>query len=249
MKHPLVASALIFAGLLSHPLAAVAGAAEGKAVFGNQCASCHTIVVGKNGFGPSLAEVFGRSSGGLADYHYSTAMASAGLTWNETTLDQFLTSSTTEVPGTLMQVSIADAKTRADVIAYLKTLGAAPAATETTQSTSMTPLGTGPTGEELLGAANDREGWLYSSKNYMGQRYAASNQITGANAAHLRPVCLYRSTSVGATQSNPLVYRARCTSRSMRPLSPLMPQHASSAGSTPGNSRTAYCRRRIAGLR
>ena len=90
MKHLLVASTLIFAGLLSHPLAAVAGAAEGKAVFGNQCASCHTTVVGKNGFGPSLAEVFGRSSGGLGDYHYSTAMASAGLTWNETTLDQFL---------------------------------------------------------------------------------------------------------------------------------------------------------------
>jgi alcohol dehydrogenase (cytochrome c) len=206
MKHLLVASTLIFAGLLSHPLAAVAGAVEGKAVFGNQCASCHTTVVGKNGFGPSLAEVFGRSSGGLADYHYSTAMASAGLTWNETTLDQFLTSSTTKVPGTLMQVSIADAKARADVIAYLKTLGAAPAVTETTQPKSMTPLGTGPTGEELLGAANDREGWLYSSKDYMGQRYAVSNQITAANAAHLRPVCLYRSTSVGATQSNPLVY-------------------------------------------
>ena len=73
-----------------------------------------------------------------------------------------------------MQVSIADAKTRADVIAYLKTLGAAPAVTEATQSKSMTPLGTGPTGAELLGAANDREGWLYASKDYMGQRYAAS---------------------------------------------------------------------------
>ena len=88
--------------------------------------SCHTTVVGKNGFGPSLAEVFGRSSGGLADYHYSTAMASAGLTWNQTTLDEFLTSSTTMFPGTLMQASIADSKTRADVIPYLETLGARP---------------------------------------------------------------------------------------------------------------------------
>jgi cytochrome c2 len=78
MKQLLVASTLISAGLLCHPLAAVAGPTEGKTVFDNQCSNCHTTVVGKNGFGPSLAEVIGRSSGGLADYHYSTAMATPG---------------------------------------------------------------------------------------------------------------------------------------------------------------------------
>src|SRR5580658_4373690 len=150
MKHLLIASTVISAGLLSHPLTAVAGATEGKTVFDNQCSNCHTTVVGKNGFGPSLAEVIGRSSGGLADYHYSTAMANAGFTWDRTTLDEFLTSSTTKVPGTLMAVSIADAKTRADVIAYLETLGVAPAVSPTTQTASTTPLGRGPTGEELL---------------------------------------------------------------------------------------------------
>jgi alcohol dehydrogenase (cytochrome c) len=207
MNFVLRASTLAFVGLLTHAATAVGGATEGKAVFDNQCSNCHTTVIGKNGFGPSLAEVIGRSSGGLADYHYSTAMANAGLIWNETTLDQFLASSTAKVPGTLMAVSIADATARADVIAYLKTLGVAPAVSASTQATSAAPLGNGPTGTELLRAANDREGWLYSSKDYTGQRYVASNQITAANAARLRPVCIYRSTNVGATQSTPLVYR------------------------------------------
>jgi alcohol dehydrogenase (cytochrome c) len=190
-----------------HCEAALAGAIEGKTAFENQCSNCHTTVVGKNGFGPSLAELIGRPSGGLADYHYSTAMANAGLIWNETTLDQFLASSTAKVPGTLMVVSITDPTMRSDVISYLKTLGSAPTATEASQGGSTTPLGSGPTAQELLGSATDREGWLYASKDYMGQRYVAAAQITVANAAHLRPVCIYRSTSVVATQANPLVYR------------------------------------------
>jgi cytochrome c len=109
MKYVPLASILLSLGLLSHAKPAAAGAAEGKSLFDSQCSDCHTTVVGKNGFGPSLAEVIGRPSGGLADSHYSTAMANAGLTWNETTLDQFLASSTAKVPGTLMPVSIADA--------------------------------------------------------------------------------------------------------------------------------------------
>ena len=207
MKYAPLVPMLLALGLLSHSEPAPAGAAEGKSLFDSQCSNCHTTVVGKNGFGPSLAEVIGRPSGGLADYHYSTAMANAGLIWNETNLDQFLASSTTKVPGTLMPVSIADATTRADIIAYLKTLGVAAVESSSAQARSTTPLPSGPTGEELLGAAADREDWLYASKDYTGQRYVASKQITAANAAQLRPVCIYRSTSVGATQANPLVYR------------------------------------------
>src|ERR1700716_2048366 len=55
-------------------------AAAGKTVFANQCASCHTVEVGKNGFGPSLAGVLGRKAGSLAGFTYSPAMAQARLT-------------------------------------------------------------------------------------------------------------------------------------------------------------------------
>ena len=79
-------------------------AVAGKTVFENQCANCHTTVIGKDGFGPSLAGVLGRRSGSLAGYKYSTAMANAGLTWDGPTLESFLTSSTARVPGTPMAV-------------------------------------------------------------------------------------------------------------------------------------------------
>jgi cytochrome c2 len=36
--------------------------AEGQKLFDTQCASCHTVKPGANGFGPSLAGVVGTSS-------------------------------------------------------------------------------------------------------------------------------------------------------------------------------------------
>jgi alcohol dehydrogenase (cytochrome c) len=185
-------------------------AAAGRTVFENQCSNCHATVVGRIGFGPSLSGVLGRRSGGLPGYTYSSAMANAGIIWDAATLDDFLTSSTIKVPGTLMAVSITDAAARANVIAYLSTLGVAPAAAAAASAgaqSAKTPLGTGPTGDELRNAAADRQSWLYASKDYEGQRYVASKQITVQNAARLHPVCIYRSTNTGATQSNPLVYQ------------------------------------------
>ena len=70
MKYVLLFWTLLSLGLLSHVEPAAAGAAEGKSLFDSQCSNCHTTVVGENGFGPSLAEVIGRPSGGLADYHF-----------------------------------------------------------------------------------------------------------------------------------------------------------------------------------
>lgn len=176
----------------------------GKTVFANQCSNCHTVVAAQNGVGPSLAAVMGRHSGGLPGYKYSAAMSGAGLTWDAATLEDFLTSPTAKVPGTLMADAITDANARANVIAYLATLGIAPASAGV--AATPTPLSHGPTQEELLSAADDSHNWLYASKDYSGQRYVSLRQITVANAARLRPVCIYRSDNFAATQSNPLVY-------------------------------------------
>jgi cytochrome c2 len=181
--------------------------AAGQVAFENQCSICHTTVAGKNGFGPSLAKVFGRRSGELTDYKYSAAMANSGLVWDAPTLDAFLASSTAKVPGSAMSVSITDSVERANVIAYLTTLGTAGSATSSAAPPTMTPLGHGPTDNELLRAADDRRNWLYASKSYEGQRYVASAQITTANAARLRPVCIFRSDNVVSMQSTPLVYQ------------------------------------------
>jgi alcohol dehydrogenase (cytochrome c) len=190
---------------------AAGDAVAGKTAFDNQCAACHTSVVGKNGFGPSLAGVVGRKSGTLAGYAYTPAMTHANLTWDAATLDQFLTSSTAKVPGTSMPVEIADEKTRADTIAYLATLaggGPSAAASAAAPPKAPTPLPIGPTSDELLHAATDTQSWLYASKDYAGQRYVALDQITAANANQLRAACIYRSNTTGSLQANPLVYKA-----------------------------------------
>ena len=181
--------------------------AAGKTVFANQCASCHTTEAGKNGFGPSLAAVFGRKAGTLAGFNYSPAMAQAGLTWDEKTLDVFLTSSTKEVPGTSMPVALPNPVDRANVIAYLETLGRASTVEASAPATHAALLTQGPTQDELLHAAQDKQNWLYASKDYTGQRYVDLRQITPKNAGQLRAACIYRSNNAGATQSNLLVYK------------------------------------------
>ena len=195
--------------LSSNGAYAAGDATAGKTVFENQCASCHSTVPGGEGFGPSLARVIDRKSGAVAGYNYSTAMANAGLTWDAKTLDGFLASTTKKVPGTSMSVEIPSEADRANVIAYLATLGVAAAANApaTSAAPANMPLGEGPTQEELLHAAGDTQNWLYASKDYTGQRFVDLDQINASNAASLRAVCIYRSNNAGATQTNPLVYK------------------------------------------
>jgi alcohol dehydrogenase (cytochrome c) len=182
-------------------------AAAGKTVFENQCSSCHASEPGKQGFGPSLAGVIGRQSGTLAGFSYTPAMANAHLTWDARTLDEFLASSTRKVPGTSMPVALPNETARADVIAYLGTLGQTTARVEPAPQPQLKPSGQGPTQDELLHAASTTEHWLYASKDYAGQRFVDLDQITAGNAAGLRAVCIYRSNNAGPTQTNPLVYK------------------------------------------
>ena len=102
------------------PAMAAAGA---KPASFAQCAACHAVEPGKNGVGPSLAGVFGKKAGQVAGYAYSDANKNSGLTWDEATLDEYLTAPMKKVPGTKMTFAgLADPAKRAEMIAYLKTL-------------------------------------------------------------------------------------------------------------------------------
>lgn len=103
--------------------AAAAALAGGKPAAFAQCAACHSVEPGKNGIGPSLAGVFGKKAGGVAGFAYSDANKNSGLTWDEATLDTYLTAPMKMVPGTKMTYAgLADAAKRKDLIEYLKTL-------------------------------------------------------------------------------------------------------------------------------
>jgi len=97
--------------------------ADAKPAAFAQCAACHSVEPGKHGVGPSLMGVYGTKSGEIAGYPFSEAMKQANLTWDDATLDTYLTAPMKVVPGTKMTFAgLSDPAARKAVIEYLKTL-------------------------------------------------------------------------------------------------------------------------------
>jgi len=90
---------------------------RGKTLY-QACQACHSI--DENDLGPKHRGVVGRRAGSIEDYAYSAALKSSGLTWDEATLDRWLTNPSALVPGTKMFFQVGDGQNRADIIAYLK---------------------------------------------------------------------------------------------------------------------------------
>jgi cytochrome c len=127
VKSKLFAAAAIMMAAVSQSSLAQDAVAPGDAAHGaivfKQCLVCHTNEEGKNKIGPSLWAVVGRHSASIANYQYSTAMKAADKTWDDATLNVYLTKPQAMVPGTKMTFpGLAKDQDRADVIAYLNTL-------------------------------------------------------------------------------------------------------------------------------
>jgi len=121
---------LILFLLAAAPLAnAAADLANGQRLFALRCASCHAIgPSARAGFGPQLNALNGRRAGSTPDFRYSPAMAKSGIVWNDKTLAAFLDSPGGLVPGTKMRFwGMSDAKQVGDLLAYLRSIPAAPA--------------------------------------------------------------------------------------------------------------------------
>ncbi len=125
--------AVSLAGLFVAPVALATQAAPAVApnpVRGGQlflqCRACHSVAPGApNAIGPNLTGVVGARAATRPGYSYSPALAKSGLVWTSATLDGFLKRPSQAVPGTKMSFAgVADATTRADIIAYLTTLKA-----------------------------------------------------------------------------------------------------------------------------
>jgi cytochrome c2 len=85
------------------------------------CKACHSVEPGKNGIGPSLAGIFGDKAATVPGFEFSDAMKSSGLTWNQATLDRYLTDPRGTVPGTKMAFGgVADAAKRQAIIDWIK---------------------------------------------------------------------------------------------------------------------------------
>jgi cytochrome c len=94
--------------------------ARGKLLFVS-CAMCHTTNAG--GFstiGPNLAGVLGSEAGARDDFVYSEPLIASGIVWTEDSLDKYLESPATFLPGgTMAFVGIVDEYDRKAVLTYL----------------------------------------------------------------------------------------------------------------------------------
>lgn len=88
----------------------------------NKCRACHQIgETAKNGVGPELNGLFGRHSGSVEGYSYSSANKSSGIDWSEATFAEYIKDPKAKIPGTKMVFAgIKNEQEIKDLTAYLK---------------------------------------------------------------------------------------------------------------------------------
>jgi cytochrome c len=96
----------------------VGDAVHGKAVFEKRCTGCHAMDADRKG--PRLAGVYGRKAGSVAGFNYSAGLKNSGITWNDATLERWLSDPDLVVKDNNMDFSVPKAEERRDLIAYLK---------------------------------------------------------------------------------------------------------------------------------
>jgi cytochrome c2 len=118
-----IVTALSLAGLLwSISVQADADAAAGKQIYYTRCLGCHGDENTASTIGPSLNGIIGRKAANGESGVHSRALMEADIRWDEASLRKFLADPSKAVPGTIMPVSVPDAKQLDDLLAYLRTL-------------------------------------------------------------------------------------------------------------------------------
>lgn len=137
MPEAAAAAAAPAAGPAAEPITvrlAAADAGKGEAQF-RQCLACH--VNSKDGSsagkqGPTMWNVVERKKAAIAGFAYSNGMSAQGgkgESWTYDNLDKFIESPRGYTPGTKMSFAgISNPKSRADLIAYIRSLADAPVA-------------------------------------------------------------------------------------------------------------------------
>jgi len=95
-------------------------AERGRDAFDKRCTGCHAL--DKIKLGPPLRGVYGRLAGKDPQFAYSDAIKKASVTWNDSTLDRWLTDTDSVIPDNDMAFRLNDPSDRANIIAYLRQL-------------------------------------------------------------------------------------------------------------------------------
>ena len=101
---------------------AAADPAAGEKAF-KKCQACHKIEDGANGVGPHLHGVVGRPIGSVPGFAYSDDIASHGGNWTPEDLNLWLEDPKAFAGSSKMVLKTKDIEDRANLIAYLATIG------------------------------------------------------------------------------------------------------------------------------
>ncbi len=181
------------------PLLAGADVAKGQAFVAQQCAACHTVNSGgANGVGPNLYGVVGAKMFSAPGFSFSSAAkGKASGTWDYDNLNKWLAAPDKFVPGTAMSYAgIHNTQTRADVVAYLRTLSASPvplptpaqvkaaqqAATPAPAASAAPAAAAKPSIDSLFATADEAKG-----QAVFAQQCAACHTITKGGADGVGP--------------------------------------------------------------
>lgn len=125
---------------------------EGKRIFQNNCAICHSASPDMATLaGPPLFNVVNRKIGGVPGFAYSDVLAGLGAQgkqWTKKELDLFLKDPAAYAPGTSMPIAVASPAERAALVAYLASArGKATAPAKTASAAPAMPAATTKTEE------------------------------------------------------------------------------------------------------
>lgn len=214
---------LFFFSLILAGIAAAQGpftaaqAGRGARVYAASCASCHGSEL-TNGGAPALAgagflaKMGGRPIAALLGAVRQMPPGAGGSlpAASYTDVTAFLLERNGHAAGTVELAADLEAARRTMIGAGAGGARAArPAEVVAVDPAARPAAGAGPTQQELSGAYASKSNWLYHTHDYSGSRYAASTQITPANAGRLRVACAFQLGEQNNFQSGPLVYNGR----------------------------------------
>jgi cytochrome c len=113
----------ILSGVVCATLAIAASAKDadrGRDAFEKRCTGCHAL--DKIKVGPPLRGVYGRKAGKDPQFTYSDAVKNTSVTWDESTLDRWLTDTESVIADNDMAFRLNDPADRANIVAYLRQL-------------------------------------------------------------------------------------------------------------------------------
>jgi len=93
---------------------------RGQEIFEKKCAKCHALDKDKEG--PRLRGIFGRPAASISSFQYSDALKGAKFSWNEISLNTWLTEPDKMVPDNDMAFHLDSGADRKAVIDYLKSV-------------------------------------------------------------------------------------------------------------------------------